>query len=169
MEASRQRARSRDPLLGGIALIVIGGLLLVAQFVPDVSRYIPLAIGLGLAALFVAKRDYGLLIAAGVVTGVGVGIVIASTAPGDLAGAGFLLALGSGFLAIWAVSYALRMRERHWWPLVPGLILVTIGAALAAGGGALALLNYWPVILIAIGLLLLGRWFLETRSAARDG
>lgn len=166
MDTTRERTKSREPLMGGVALVIIGGLLLAAQFVPDISRYVALAIGLGLFALFAFKRDYGVLIGAGVVTGVGVGILVTTAAADDIGGAGFLLSLGTGFVAIWAISYLLRLRERHWWPLVPGLILLTIGAALLAGGTTLELLNYWPVILIVIGLALLGRWFFDSRREA---
>lgn len=160
------QARSREPLIGGLVLVSIGIILLAAQFVPDLSRYMALLVGLGLLGLFLAKRDYGLLIAGGIVTGVGVGIVVAASATGNLSGGGFMLSLGTGFLGIWAVSYALRMAERHWWPLVPGLILVAIGSALAVGGSALDLISLWPVALIVVGVALLGSWYRGARRAS---
>ncbi|CAN5788075.1 hypothetical protein BH24CHL6_BH24CHL6_08340 [soil metagenome] len=167
MDTSHASAsRSREPLIGGLVLISVGTILLLAQFVPDISRYMALVVGLGLLGLFLAKRDYGLLVAGGIVTGVGAGILIAAAATGNLSGAGFMLSLGTGFLGIWAVSSALRMEERHWWPLVPGLILVSIGSALAVGGSALDLISLWPVALIVIGVALLGRWYLTVRRAS---
>jgi hypothetical protein len=159
-------SRSREPLIGGLVLIAIGVVLLLAQFVPDISRYVALLVGLGLLGLFLVKRDYGFLVAGGIVTGVGAGILIAASSTGNVAGAGFMLSLGLGFLGIWAVSYALRMEERHWWPLVPGMILVSIGSALAIGGSAVSLLSLWPVALIVIGVALLGSWYLGTRRAS---
>ena len=166
MGTSPSVRRSRDALVGGLVLVTVGAILLVGQLVPDLSRYVALIIGLGLLALFLVRQEYGLLIAGCIVTGVGVGIVIASTASGDLAGAGFLLSLGSGFLAIWLLSYLLRLSERHPWPLVPGLILTSIGAALAVGGSAMDLLSLWPVALIVVGLVLVASWMLAARREA---
>lgn len=161
-----ERDRRREPLVGGVILIIIGAVLLAVQYVPDFGRFIPLIVGLGLLGLFAVRRDYGLLVAGGVVTGVGTGIWLASTISGTMAGAAFMLSLGSGFLLIFVVSYLLNLAERHWWPLIPGLILTGIGGAIAIGGVALDLVNLWPVALIIIGLLLLGSWFVNSRRPA---
>jgi hypothetical protein len=166
MEESAGRKRAREPLLIGVVLVLIGGVLLFAREIPEFGPYIPLVVGLGLLVMFALTREYGWLIGGGVVTGVGVGVVLATSATGNLAGAGFLLSLGLGFLAIWAVSYLLRLPERHWWPLIPGLILGTIGAAVYLGGTALDLLSLWPLILVAIGIVLVARALLGTRSRA---
>lgn len=166
MEAKARSDRTREPLVGGIVLIVIGAVLLAVQYLPDFGRFMPLIVGLGLLGLFLVKREYGLLIAGGVVTGVGVGIWLASTLVGTLGGAAFMLSLGSGFLGIWLVSYLLNLAERHPWPLIPGVILTAIGGAIAIGGVALELINLWPLALIAIGLLLLGSWLVSSRRPA---
>jgi hypothetical protein len=165
MNATSQTGRNRDALVGGAVLVVIGVILLVAQYVPDVGRFVPLIVGLGLLGLFLLRRDYGLLIGGGVVTGVGVGIWLASSITGTMAGAAFMLSLGGGFLGIWLISYVLRLAQRHWWPLVPGLILTAVGGAIAIGGVALDLISLWPVVLIVIGVLLLGSWFMGSRRA----
>jgi len=53
---------------------------------------------------------------------------------------------------------------------VRGLILLSIGAALVIGGRATDLLSYWPVILIAVGVLIIGYRVLQrgTTSAEED-
>ena len=163
MESSKSERRGRDTMVGGVVLVGLGVLLLVGQLVPDVSRYVALVIGLGLLALFVVRRDYGLLVGGGIVTGVGAGILAATMASGTTAGALFMICLGSGFLGVLLVSYLLRLPERHWWPVVPGLILTGIGLALAVGGTAVELIDYWPVVLIVIGVLMIGAWFLGSR------
>jgi len=155
MEVAPQARRSREPLVGGLVLVIIGAALLAAQFWPDLGHYAVLVIGLGLLAVFVVTRNYGALVAGSIVSGVGIGVVLGSTYTGELAGALVLMSLGGGFLFIWLVSYLLRMAERHLWPLIPGTILFAIGAALAIGGRATELISYWPVILIAIGLVLM--------------
>lgn len=155
--------RTRDPLIGGLVLVIIGIVLLVAQFTPDIGRYVVLVIGLGLLGWFVATRTYGALVGGSIVTGVGAGVVIGAAMTGQLAGAALLMALGLGFLAIWVVSYLLALPERHFWPLVPGSILFAIGGALAIGGEASNLLSYWPVLLIALGLVLIALAYVRSR------
>lgn len=162
-----RRRRDRDSLVGGVVLIIIGAGLLVAQFTPDLGRYVVLIIGLGLVAIFAVNRAYGALVGGSIVTGVGAGIIIGASTTGELAGAAVLLSLGAGLLAIWVISYLLRLEGRHWWPLVPGLIVFSIGAALAIGGKTTELLSYWPVILIVLGVLIIGYRLL--RPVAAEG
>jgi len=47
------------------------------------------------------------------------------------------------------------MPEHHFWPLIPGAIMATIGAALAIGGMAVSVIAYWPVVLIGLGIVLM--------------
>lgn len=147
--------RRNGPLIGGIVLVVIGAALLIAQFVPDLARYVVLAIGLGLLALFAATRAYGALVGGSITTGVGVGVALTSIFTGELAAAAVLLSIGGGFLFIWLVTYMMRMPEHHFWPLIPGAIMATIGGALAIGGIAVNVLSYWPVVLIGLGIVLI--------------
>jgi hypothetical protein len=142
-------------MVGGIFLIVIGIGLLFAQLSPDLSRYIVLVIGIGLLIVFALTRRYGALVAASIVTGVGVGIVLADMLSGDMAAAAVLLSIGGGFAFIWLVSYAMRMPDRHYWPLIPAAILGTIGGALAIGADPRQIETYWPAALIAIGAVLI--------------
>ena len=155
MQSQPETRRARDPLVGGLVMVIIGAVLLVAQFYPDLGRYAVLVIGVGLLAVFVVNRAYGALVGGSIVSGVGVGVVLGSSYSGDYAGAAVLVAIGAGFLFILVVSYLLRLRERHMWPLIPGSILVAIGGALALGGDAQNLIAYWPLILIAIGVVLM--------------
>jgi len=108
-----------------------------------------------LLGLFAVTRAYGVLIPAGIVTGVGTGIVLAARTSGEASGSVFMLSLGAGFLAVWVLGVLFRVRENHWWPLIPGGILTLSGVALAGSGTAHALLellgNWWPLILIVLG------------------
>ncbi len=165
--ASRRRS-NRDSMVGGVVLIIIGAGLLIAQFVPDLGRYVVLVIGIGLLAIFAVNRTYGALVGGSIVTGVGVGVVLGATYTGEMAGAAVLMSLGAGFLFIWLVSYLLRMKERHFWPLVPGTILFAIGGALATGGRATDLISYWPIILIVIGVLVIGFRLVRPSDAGND-
>jgi hypothetical protein len=158
--------RAREPLIGGVVLIVIGAALLVAQFTPDLGRYVVLVIGIGLLALFLVNRAYGALVGGSIVTGVGIGVVIASAYPGEQGGAAVLLSLGGGFLLIWLLSYLMQLQERHFWPLIPGGILASVGFALLFR--ATDLLAYWPVLLIALGAILLFVAYLRREAATPD-
>jgi hypothetical protein len=167
--SSRHELRhQRDPLVGGIVLVIIGVGLLIAQFTPDLARYVVLVIGIGLLALFAVTRSYGSLVGGSIVTGVGVGVVLGSSYTGNLAGAAVLISIGAGFLFIWLVSYLLQMKERHFWPLIPGAILASIGAAIAIGGNAADLISYWPLILIVLGVLLMIGAYLRRETPTVD-
>lgn len=149
----------------GLILIGLGAIFLLDRLVPDIGAYLPLLVGLGLFVAFLATRAYGFLIPAGIVSGVGAGILLQQTYH---QGGIFLLALGTGFAAIWLIGSLVRLRENHWWPLIPGGILVTIGLIdLADEGGQLAdLLDIgWPILLVAVGLLVIIRALAERRAA----
>ena len=149
--------------IAGLALIAIGGLLLLGRWVPDAGQYVVLAVGLVFLAVFFVTGEYGFLVPGGIVSGVGAGIPLSIAYPGELGGGLFLMALGVGFLLIWGIGLLFRVREHHWWPVIPGLVLGTIGASLAAGergqGIADAVSTGWPVILVIAGLILLAGAF----------
>lgn len=151
--------RPRDgSWVGGAILIGIGLAFLAGQLIPNAGNFIVLAIGLTFLAAFAVTREYGFLVPGGIVSGVGAGVVIASEMPGAEGGALFMLAIGSGFIAIWVIGLIFHVPENHPWPLIPGLIMGGIGAASLAGTryaeiGRLG----WPIALIALGAALLLR------------
>ncbi len=165
LPAGRPRWRNDAGSVAGLVLIGVGMLLLFGREIPDLGRYFVLVVGLGLLALFVATREYGALVPACIVTGVGAGIPLAAAYPGRLGGGLFMVAFGTGFLAIWLLGGLFRLREHHWWPLVPGVILGSLGATSAAGerGRPLAdaIATGWPIALVLIGLWLMSQAMLR--------
>ncbi len=163
-----QRRRIGGDVVGGLILVAIGAFLLAGQFVPSADRYVPLAVGLVLLVLFLLVGTYGLLIPACIVTGIGVGLALAGDQSGEASGAIIPFFLGCGFLAIWAVGLVLRLPENHWWPLIPGGILTTTGAALATEIRGEPLVDLialiLPIPLIAGGVLLILRTAAGRRS-----
>lgn len=138
--------------IGGIILILIGAGLLAGQFVPDIGRYAPLVVGLGLLIIFLFTRNAGALIGGAIVTGIGVGLLLQIQFP-ESGGAWIPLCLGLGFLGIWVFGGLLRMPEARFWPLIPGGILTFVGIV-ALGGLSSDLGQYvWPAVLIFIGLV----------------
>lgn len=146
--------------LPGVILVVVGLTLFAVQLLDLDADVIVLVIGLVFVFAFVATRRYALLIPAGVLTGLGSGIVLEDL---GVAGEPVVLGLGLGFLAIYAADVLTTgAREPgRWWPLVPGTILTVIAGAESTFGpeGARVIELGWPVILIAAGawLLLRGR------------
>lgn len=163
MSAGQQRGR----LVGGIVLIMLGAIALIAQFV-EVGEWLGLLIlptmGLLFFAWGIAARQSGLMIPGGILTGLGIGTLLITgpfeSASGDVQGGIFMLAFALGWALIPIVA-AIVTGDNHWWALIPGGIMGLIGAALLLGGvaqDALELLgNIWPVFLILAGLFLLLR------------
>jgi hypothetical protein len=159
--------RSNEGLWFGAILVGLGALLLAGQLVPGAGRYVVLVIGLALLAGFLATRGYGFLVPGGIVTGVGVGILLTEAYPS--AGGLFLLSLAAGFASIWVLGAIFRLREHHWWPLIPAGILATIGVvSLIDQGGQFRDLSRlaWPIALVVIGALIVLR--AATRRRAGD-
>jgi len=67
---------------------------------------------------------------------------------------GFVVALGTGFVSIWLLGLLFCVPESHWWPLIPGGILTAVGVAGLLGPEAQQYLNYWPIVLVVIGVLI---------------
>jgi hypothetical protein len=144
----------------GAVLIVIGLMLLASQFIKGFAdRAWPVVIGGAFVAGYFYRKAYGLLIPGCILLGIGAG----NLATGSIRNFGDFdsIALGLGFIAIFVIA-ALYEGRTHWWPLIPGGILVIQG--LQAGSQAVRDLVAvgWPVILILVGLILLAGAFRAT-------
>jgi hypothetical protein len=161
---------TRDQIVFAIILIALGALGLAARFwhpSGSIGGWVVAAIGLGFLGAFFYTRRYGYLIPGGIMTGLGSGIVASQTftwTSAETEGGFVVLGLGAGFVSIWAIGALVEVAERHWWPLVPGGILATVGTALLVGGGAIGALDYWGFVLVAIGLIVIARAFMVDRS-----
>jgi len=135
-----------------VALIVVGAALFALQMTEGAAEVIVfLVLGAVFLAGYLYRRQYGLLVPGCILLGLGLGAL------GERSAIDFRnfqpLGLGLGFIAIFAVDLAVR-RRTHWWPLVPGAVLVLGGVAdsrylvwLFSKG--------WPLILIVVGLMML--------------
>ncbi len=146
--------------LPGVILIVVGVTLFAIQLLHLDADVIVLVIGLVFAIAYAGTRRYGLLIPAGILTGLGAGILLEDF---GVMGEPVVLGLGLGFLAIYGgdlLTSGARAPGR-WWPLIPGAILTVIAGAESTFGaeGARVIQQGWPILLIAVGawLLLRGR------------
>lgn len=151
-------------LVGGLLLILVGTLLLVARFteIDLLGLSIPLLLGLGFLTWGLTARSVGLLIPGGILTGIGTGTLLIEgfgTNLGENAEGGLFLVAFAGGWALISLLAALVLKTEMWWPLIPAAIIGAVGGALLIGGTALKVLelvnNLWPLGLIIIGLYLL--------------
>ncbi|MCA9939412.1 MAG: hypothetical protein KC418_12255 [Anaerolineales bacterium] len=160
------RRLTRDQLVGGIVLIVIGLVALVMQFVDmeSVGVYVLPALAIIFLVWGLVARQIGPIIPGGILAGLGIGTLLIAgpwQLPADVDEGGvFLLAFALGWVLITILSVFVSEKV-HWWPLIPGVILGIVGFAILYGGifdDVLASLAYvGPAILILIGLYLLLR------------
>jgi hypothetical protein len=162
--AHHTRRDTREPLILGIILVAVGVGGLVISVAPASGGWVLLTIGLTLLTLFAFTRAYGVLIPGGIISGLALGILATELGPWAVDGGLIVAGLGLGFIAIWLIGALAHVEEQHPWPLIPGTILLTVGLLLAMGERTTQLLSYWPLILIAIGLVVLVRGLLRDAS-----
>lgn len=152
-EAIKQR-RDNAAVTFGAVLVVVGAVLLGGQVNDVVAAAGPaLWLGLGFLTWWAFSGNYGLLVPAGVLTGLGVGLMLAEV---GFYGNPVALGLGVGFLAIYALDALRRRRASSWWPLVPGAVLVLAGLLQnTSGWDSLGELG-WPLLLIVVGIIIIG-------------
>ncbi len=142
----------RQKFTAGVVLVLFGlGFYLVQRLDAIGNSMIMLIIGAAFLVAYFYQKAYGLLIPAGILLGLGFGTLL----QGQYwwANDGTQLGLGVGFLSIYVIA-KLYERETHWWPLIPGVILILVGLPKTAKIFRY-LFDNWPLILVAIGLLIL--------------
>lgn len=141
-----------------VVLLVVAGIALIGPPVSFKSRdSLLLLLGAGFIAWSALARSPGLLVPGGVLTGIGVGILLRP----EYGNGAFLLSMAGGFLLI-AVLYPLmfeRGRKNALWPLWPAAGLGLAGLVQLAGPDVRqwlrALQPFWPYALIAVALFML--------------
>jgi hypothetical protein len=144
---------SRGGIVAGAILILIGIAALAQQLLGGFGDSLILfAIGGALLAGYFTRRNYGLLIPGCILLGIALGSVGQETVftVGDFGAIG----LGMGFLAIYLIDLAYS-GETHWWPLVPGGVMVVTGIAQGSKTFERLLTVGWPLILVLVGLIIL--------------
>jgi len=150
--------RRTGGLVAAALLIVVGSAALVANLTgwAITAQSIPLGIGLVFLVAYIVTRNYGLLVPAGVLTGFGAGVLASAVLNIVDSGALIVLGGGLGFLFIYLLDTLVAGSAARWWPLIPGGILTLVGAGIAQDNEALRqLAMWWPVLLIAFGVLIL--------------
>ena len=98
-------------------------------------------------------RENRYAMAAGIVTGFGVGVILSTYATDPNDGMVFMLSVAGGFLAVWILGFFADPPERNPWPLVPAIILAALGISIATDTPGLI---DWLIVAFAIVLVLAG-------------
>ena len=154
---------SRAPLFWGVIAMCGGAVLLLNQFmdIDPAMPWIMLALGAAMLGWGMATRSAGALIPGGIVTGIGLGIILIGTTALDnneRSGGLFLMVMALGFLSI-TLTTLLFTKETHWWALIPGGIIFAVGLAIYLGGVYLEALNLLNIA-GAAALFLFGAWLI---------
>lgn len=156
----------RGDLTLGVVLIVVGAVLLTGQVFELGGELALLALSAFFFVMYAMRREYGFLVPAGILGGIGVGVLLTETygfTPND---AIIVSSLAAGFLSIYVIDVVVTRLQR-WWPLVPGAILAVVGIGLFQEDTRLleTLNTWWPLALVVIGLaIILGAWRRTPRS-----
>jgi len=147
-------------------LIVLGSLLLLGNLFDIGGSVLLIVLGGAFLAGYFTTRNYGLLIPAMILIGLGVGVLLSDLDLFRLEDHWVSFCLGAGFAAIYLVDLA-TWRQGGKWPLWPGGFLVligVIGAGVETGlfdelwWGFVDIAEvWWPVLLILLGARMLRR------------
>ncbi len=144
--------RRRRRMTVGAILIVLGlGFFYLQRFEGLGGAAILLFVGTVFLAAYLFRRAYGFLVPAGVLLGLGTGEIFEDYWLSE--GEPVVLGLGLGFFAIYLIAL-LYEGASHWWPLIPGSVLV-LTATPVTRGLIRYLFDNWPLLLVVIGVFLL--------------
>jgi hypothetical protein len=152
----------RSGMAVGAVLIIVGAWLLIVQFIPALRGWfswptIIIAVGLLLFLLGLFLGEYGMAIPGCIVGGIG-GILFWQNTTGNWESWSYIWALIPGFAGTGTLIAGLlgrdggQVRGGLWTMLVSAVLFVVFGSLLGAIG---VLGQYWPVLLIVLGLFAL--------------
>ena len=155
---------NRARLIPGLVLIVLGIAFLLAQYFEFGPALFLILLGLVFLIPYALTRSYGLLIPGCILAGVGLGLLFDRPPLGTAIAVP--LGLGLGFIAIFVLQLIVA-RQSHWWPLIPGGLLVLVGIAEGIPQAQVLFEKGWPLILVLAGLLILTGQFWNTNRERR--
>ncbi|OGO16601.1 MAG: hypothetical protein A2Y93_16540 [Chloroflexi bacterium RBG_13_68_17] len=164
--------RRRTQLGGGIVLVLVGAALLAVQIVPSLRAWydsivweggwplIVIGVGALLFLLGLILGAPGLAVPACIVGGIG-GLLYWQNATGNWDSWAYAWTLIPGFVGVGALLAGLlegKIRQAltggGWLIFISAVLFLAFGSFL---GGPAVLGDYWPILVIVAGLLMLGR------------
>ena len=163
--------KRRTSIVGGTLLILVGGLLFAGQVFPDIMPdfweiiswpWFIIGIGLFLFALGAAIGEPGMAVPATIVGGIG-GILAYQWYTGNWESWSYLWALIPGFVGLGIMLMRLMggggsLKDGATLLFISFILLAIFGSFFGAIGLAG---KYWPVLLIALGVVLMVRSFIN--------
>ncbi len=141
----------KSQVVSGVTLIGIGLLLFWLNSVEEIADSVLFfVIGSLFLGAYLYNKNYGLLIPGCLLLGLGTGTLLERMNRLDEP---WQIGLGSGFVAIFVISLLYEKRA-HWWPLIPGSILLLSAFALGEDLMRFLFSGGWPLVLVAIGVLI---------------
>ena len=165
------KSRRRSGVVGGLLLILLGALFLVFQLAPGLRLqfswpWIIIGVGIFLLIFGLLVGAPAMAIPACIVGGIG-GLLYYQNATGDWGNWAYAWSLIPGFVGVGMILSGLlgedtrRILSGGGWLILVSLVLFTIFGSLFGGPSLLG--DYWPVLLIILGLLMLIRSFFRPR------
>jgi len=157
---------TRSRLAAGLTLIVLGAGLYGMKYLAPMGESVALTLlgGLCIAGYFYS-RFYPLLVVGCIVLGLGIGSFGDRTY--SVLGEFTKLGLGIGFVLIYVIDLLYRRRS-HWWPLIPGIVLILLGFRAWGPFREFIFSDGWPLILVIVGVVILLGAFGRRRGAGRS-
>jgi len=163
-------SKRRQRLIAGLTLILLGLALFALDRIEGLGQAaVFFLVGGAFLAAYLARREYGFLIPAGVLLGLGLGKIGRHGLLG-FADNPLPFGLGCGFVSIWVIAL-LYQRRSPWWPLIPGAILILVGLP-DTEVWLQAVRDNWPLLLVVAGVIVLLAGLLgpkHPREGGREG
>jgi hypothetical protein len=164
----------RTSIVGGAILILVGAVLFIGQVMPDLIPdfwrvfswpWIIIGIGLLLFILGAALGEPGMAVPATIVGGIG-GILAYQWYTGDWQSWSYIWALIPGFVGLGIVLMSLlggdaSLKDGGTLMFISFIMLAVFGSFFGAVGLAG---QYWPVLLILLGVVLMVRTFINKKE-----
>lgn len=160
----------RSGVAVGIVLVLLGLWFLMVQFVPFLQGWfswpmIVIGVGLLLGLIGITNGEAGMAVPACIVAGIG-GLLLYQNRTGNWESWAYVWTLIPGFVGVGTVILGVLVRNGE--QVKGGVWLLVISAllyvAFASFFGALGLLGqYWPVLLIVLGFVLLIQGFVRRK------
>jgi hypothetical protein len=169
-KAREQEARTGQLTRGFVALMLLtaGVLVLAGRAAPVVGDSLALVLGMELLVWAGIARQDALLVTGGVLTGIGIGVLLAAwplhEAEPHVIGAAFLLSVAAGFVVVAVLSS--WWQPRQGWAWICAAVIAVVGGGLFTGSDVLARLLAWglPAALLGAGVLAGYRWLRSSRA-----